>query len=145
MVFRGFALLVAAAAVAGVVTLVTRLRKRRSGQPLDGRTADTTGSFSDDIRGFLRSIFSRGPTLASASANSAAIRLYQEVLRTAEASGRVREAAMTSREFAPVLSAQFQTPVTDDITHAFEQARYAGREPNARELAELEARWRAAR
>jgi hypothetical protein len=40
-----------------------------------------------------------------------------------------------------VLNQTFATPVTDDITKAFEAARYAGREPDARTIEELRRRW----
>ena len=47
----------------------------------------------------------------------------------------------TAREFAPELRITFASPVTDDITRAFEAARYAGREPDARAIEDLRRRW----
>jgi len=51
-----------------------------------------------------------------------------EVLQRAEATGYPREPGSTPNEFAPTLVTAFHTPVTDEITAAFEQARYAGRD-----------------
>ena len=51
---------------------------------------------------------------------------------------------ITAAEFAPELAETFHTPVTDEITAAFQEARYAGRDPDPRTLADLERRWREA-
>ncbi|MGH7753015.1 MAG: DUF4129 domain-containing protein, partial [Gemmatimonadales bacterium] len=56
--------------------------------------------------------------------------------------GHARRPGETPAEFAPVLEDTFHRPVTDEITHAYEQARYAGREPDGAALAALEHRWR---
>jgi hypothetical protein len=145
MLLRGLALVIVAAAVAGLVAFFTRMRRRSARAASDGRTAAGAGGLGDDLRGLFRSLFSRSGARDSLPSSSEAVRLYREVLERAEATGRPREAAVTPAEFAPVLSETFQASVTDDITRAFEQARYAGREPGARELGELQQRWRAVR
>lgn len=145
MILRGLALALVVAVVAGIVAFVTRMRRRSAGARDDGRTVGAVGGLGDDLRGLFRSLFSRSASGALAAPSSEAVRLYREVLQRAEQSGRPREQAVTAAEFAPVLSETFQTNVTDDITDVFEQARYAGREPGVRELAELEQRWRAVR
>lgn len=145
MLLRGLALVLVAALVAGVVAFVTRMRRRSASARDDGRTVGAAGGLGDDLRGLFRSLFSRSGSNDTSAPSSEAVRLYREVLQRAEQSGRPREQAVTPAEFAPVLSETFQTSVTDDITHAFEQARYAGREPGVRELAELEQRWRTVR
>ncbi|MGE5595739.1 MAG: DUF4129 domain-containing protein, partial [Hyphomicrobiales bacterium] len=68
--------------------------------------------------------------------------LYHEVLATAERHGHPRPPGDTPEEFAPHLRDAFRTPVTDDITRAFEHSRYAGRPPSDAEVTDLAHRWR---
>jgi hypothetical protein len=132
-IFVGAAILVATAFV--------RLRNRRHGRVEDGREALSAGSLAEDFGGMLRGLFRRKPQPPPGYATTEATRLYLEVLARAERAGHARPAGETASEFAPELKATFATPVTDDITRAFEAARYAGREPDARTLEELRARW----
>ena len=71
--------------------------------------------------------------------------LYHAVLDDARKEGRSRADSETASEFAPALQSLFHNNATDDITRAFEQARYAGRPPAPQELAELERRWKESR
>jgi hypothetical protein len=64
------------------------------------------------------------------------------VLARAEERGHARKLDRTPDEHAPELRRIFDSSVTDDITLAFEQDRYAGREPDPAFLSELEERWR---
>ena len=48
-------------------------------------------------------------------------------------------------EYSPALAETLQTDVTLEITRAFEEARYAGREPDAATVAELQRRWKLVR
>lgn len=143
-VFRGLALLFVLAGAVGVVWMVARFRRRaREFRPAD-EVAAGAGSLGDDLRSLFGSLFRRGDRPRSAEAAGVS-RLYLEVLARAERDARPKLVGETAGEFAPVLSETFRTDVTDDITHAFEQARYAGREPDARTLRELEHRWRSVR
>ena len=142
--FRGIALLLVLAVVVGVVWIVARLRQRaREFRPAD-ESAAGAGSLGDDLRSLFGSLFRRGERYRSAEAAGVS-RLYMEVLARAERDARPKLIGETAGEFAPVLSETFRTDVTDDITHAFEQARYAGREPDVRTLRDLEQRWRSVR
>jgi hypothetical protein len=138
-VLRGVALVVFTAVVAGVVLFFTRLRRRVRERDAARPVTGTAGSLGDDARNLLRSLFRRGGT--GGVHGQGIYQLYGDVLRRAADHGRQRLPGQTASEFAPALSATFHTPVTDEITAAFEQARYAGREPDARKLAELERRW----
>ena len=137
-----FALLVVPPALA--IYLVARFRRRRRRLLEADFASARAGGLREDASDLLRSLFRRGTKEAPDSA-SAARRLYREVLAQAEHAGQARGAGETAEEFAPRLEETFHSGVTDEITAAFEQARYAGREPDARTVAELERRWRAAR
>jgi hypothetical protein len=67
-----------------------------------------------------------------------------EMLSRAESQGISRAADETPNEIAPRLSGALHTPLTDEITAAFLQSRYAGREPDPRLIDDLERRWKAA-
>ena len=71
------------------------------------------------------------------------MRLYLEVLESARQAGTPRAASRTPHEFAPALIDAFHRDVTDEITAAFEHARYAGRAPDPAALADLRRRWKA--
>jgi len=142
---RTLALLVFFALAALAVTVFVRLRNRRSAAAIEERQAGVAGSFRDDVGSLFRSLFRRPPARPPGHATTEATRLYLEVLAKAESAGHARPAGETAREFAPELKETFATPVTDDITRAFEAARYGGREPDARALAELRERWQRVR
>ncbi len=140
---RGALLIVIVAAVGGSIWLVTKLRKRALELRPAAADASAAGSLGDDARALWRSFF-RGGKQHSGAAQGVA-RLYYDVLERAEHDARPRLAGETANEFAPVLSETFRSDVTDDITRAFVEARYAGREPDARVLEELERRWHGVR
>ncbi|MGE3074364.1 MAG: DUF4129 domain-containing protein [Dehalococcoidia bacterium] len=142
-VMRAFALLAFFAIVGLAVGLFVRLRKSRVGETGDTRQGAVAGSFREDFGSMFRSMFRRGASKPEGYASTEATRLYLEVLGRAEKAGHARPGGDTAREFAPELKATFTSSVTDDITFAFESARYAGREPDARTLAELRRRWQA--
>ena len=131
------------AAIAGVVWFVVRLRRRVRSVRLEDQAVGRTGSFSHDLRSVMGSLFSRSARPPSKAEGIS--RLYLEVLTRGEAAARPRLAGETAGEFAPVLADTFETDVTDEITRAFEQARYAGREPDARTLRALQERWNTVR
>lgn len=130
----------------GVVVLVvawyTRFRARARNRLENAGESSSAGTFSGDLRDLFGSFFRRGSARPGGAAPSAAQRLYLEVLAKAEQTGHAREQSVTPEEFKPGLQDAFHTSVTDDITAAFEDARYGGREPDARLIAELEQRWR---
>jgi hypothetical protein len=134
--------LVVLIAVAGLAaTVFARLRKRRRSMLEDGRETSSAGDMMSDLTSLFRNLFRRKPPEQPGLATTEATRLYLEVLSKAEASGAGRPDGETAREFAPVLHQTFANPVTDEITLAFESARYAGREPDLRAIAELRRRW----
>ncbi|MCC7366505.1 MAG: DUF4129 domain-containing protein [Dehalococcoidia bacterium] len=141
---RIVALVVGVAAVALVVAWFSRLRRRVRVHPETPVASAVAGSVRDDLAGLWRGLFRRGGERSRVPADATpAERLYLEALAAAERAGDPREAAETPEEYAPRLRAALHTPVADDITAAFEQARYAGRPPDPGTVAELERRWRA--
>lgn len=140
-ILRMLALAFVAAVVAGVVAFALRARSRAKNRDLNAGVASTVGSVGEDIGELFRSLFHRGPRKRSATGEGV-IRLYSEVLLRASDRGLERPAGETPAEFAPGLTETFHTPVTDEITAAFQEARYAGRDPDPHTLAELERRWR---
>lgn len=136
--------LLLAAVVGGAYALVrwfTRVRDRLREADTDGPTDAASGGLRDDFAGILRAVFHRESHRPSATAGPA-VRLYLDVVEASGRRGYPREPSRTPAEFAPELATAFQSPVTDEITRAFEQARYAGREPSAETIAALEHRWR---
>lgn len=131
--------------VTGLVLIFVRLRKRREARAAAPPSASPAGDLRGDLREWLRSLIPgrRGPGLDAGG--SGAARLYVEVLHRAEHEGHPRPDGLTPREYLPELHAAFATAVTDDITAAFEEARYGGREPDPRALEDLRRRWRAVR
>jgi hypothetical protein len=138
--FRGAALAFAIAAVVFVAFWFARLRKRARKPRSDGEATGIRGALSEDL-GALRALFRRRPAGAPDLPDVAVRRLYLEVLGRAERAGQPRSPAETPEEFAPRLQQAFHTPLTDEITAAYEQARYAGRDPDPRLVADLERRW----
>lgn len=128
--------------VTGLVLIFVRLRKRQAARAAAPASASLAGDFRGDLRGWLRSLIPgrRAPGLDPGGSEVA--RLYVEVLRRAEHEGHPRPDGLTPREYLPELHAAFSTAVTDDITAAFEEARYGGREPDPRRLEDLRRRWR---
>jgi hypothetical protein len=139
---RAIALLILLGLIAFGFWFVTKLRKRtREPRPADTVTS-RAGGLGDDLGALFRSVFHRGPARQKRTTDGVS-RLYLEVLDQAEHEARARLTGETANEFAPVLADTFHSDVTDDITHAFVEARYAGREPDERTLKELERRWNA--
>jgi hypothetical protein len=71
-----------------------------------------------------------------------AYRLYFEMLDRAERDGLTRSPATTPSQFAPSLDGHFHSDLPEDITRAFEEARYGEREPDAARLRALRQQWR---
>ncbi len=138
---RTVALLLFFAFAAALVTVFVRLQKRRATLLEEGREVGVAGNLREDLGSMFRSLFRRQPPRESGYATTESTKLYLEVLARAEGAGHVRPDGETATEFAPELKETFATPVTDDITRAFEAARYGGREPDERTLAELRQRW----
>ncbi|MEP6872292.1 MAG: DUF4129 domain-containing protein, partial [Anaerolineaceae bacterium] len=91
------------------------------------------------------SLFPRRHSRGAPFASTETTRLYLDVLGQAALDGAIREPGETSTEFAPTLANRYRDDVTVDITRAFESARYAGRELDARTLDELRKRWKSVR
>lgn len=142
---RGLAILIVIAVIAAVVALVARLRRRRHATETTTLHVATAGSLGDDLGDLFRRMFHRPPRAVSAGGPDAATQLYLEVLQAAERRGASRPPAATPAEFAIPLQQTFPSAATDDITRAFEQARYAGRPPDEEAMRALRDRWQAAR
>lgn len=138
---RMVALTLMIAAAALVATVFARMRRRQRQREDEGREVSAIGDLRSDLGSMFRSLFRRPQARLPGEATTETARLYLEVLAKAEERGHARDSGSTAREFAPVLQDTFADPVTDDITRAFEAARYAGREPDARTLGELRRRW----
>lgn len=139
--FRGIALVVAVAVVGGLIAWFTRLRRKSRAKAADGSSESLPGALGADLRNMFGR-FRRGHGEDAETPSSAARRLYMEVVASAANVGTARDLSETPEEFAPRLHGALHTSVTNEITAAFEQSRYAGREPDARTVAELERRWR---
>lgn len=126
-------------AIAAVVVLLSRLRRRALNQGVARPESESAGGFGGDLLGSLRSLFPRRS--ARAGEHGPATRLYLEVLEAAHTRGVDRGDARTPREFAPRLEETFHDPVTDDITAAFMEERYAGRSADAAAAEALRRRW----
>ena len=142
--FRGLALAIILGLAVGVAWFVVRLRGRAHNRRVEDHTDGSAGSFGEDLRNIFGSLFRRGHG-GRYDGPSEVTRLYLDVLQRAEQTGQQRIPGETPAEFAPKLATAFQAAVTDDITQAFEQARYAGREPDPRIVLELQQRWKAVR
>ena len=139
---RAFALLVILAIAGGALALFMRFRRRgTAADEVDARMS-IAGSAGDDVRAFFRSLFPRRASPSASFASTETTRLYLDVLAEAEHDGTIREPGETPSEFAPTLVDRYRDDVAQDITKAFESARYAGRELDPRALAELRQRWK---
>lgn len=136
---RSIALVLALGLVAGLVWFVTRYARRRGPGGLPPPERAGAGGLGEDLRAGLRGLFTGRRRSASLQGVAA---LYQDVLHSAAGRGQPRPDADTPHEFAPALRSTFATPVTDEITAAYEEAAYAGREPGPATLSALERRWR---
>ena len=138
-VLAGGAIFLGVAIVAGVILILAILRRRAEDAGAETSESESAGSLGDDLRGAARNLFrrerGRQPT------GEGAVRLYLEVLESARRAGRPRSDGQTPHEFAPVLANAFHGDVTDEITAAFEYARYAGRPPGEATLTDLRRRW----
>lgn len=135
---RGLLLLAAIALLLGLVALVAALRRRYRRRTSAERPA-SAGRLERD--GLFRWPFARRHSPASPAHGGGILRLYRRVLDDAGRRGALRGPHETPDEFAPTLVSTFHAPVTNDITLAFEEARYGGREPPAESVADLERRW----
>lgn len=142
---RVLALFAMVALVSALVVVFVRLRKRQAARVADATSTGVAGDFRADLRGWLRSLVPHRGAGGLDPGGSEAARLYVEVLHRAENEGHPRRQGATPREYLPELHETFATTVTDDITAAFEEARYAGREPDPRLLEDLRRRWREVR
>ncbi len=127
------------AAVAALIFILAVLRRRAADRGLDASESEAVGSFGEDLRGAARDLFRR--ERRREPAGEGVTRLYLEVLESAHREGRDRRQGQTPHEFAPVLISTFHQDVTDEITAAFEYARYSGRTPDESTLADLRRRW----
>ncbi|MCA9829309.1 MAG: DUF4129 domain-containing protein [Dehalococcoidia bacterium] len=138
---RIFMLVLGLVILAGVVAFHTRLRRRMAAPAVEGDASSLGGAFTDDLSGLLRSMFRRGHATPSGTASSEARRLYLAMVEQARKDGIDRDPADTPEEIVPRVAAVYEPLVAREITDAFIQSRYAGREPDPARLAELQRRW----
>jgi hypothetical protein len=138
---RLFGIVLVLAVTVGLVAFFTRFRKSSGTSAEAPDSVAGAGSLADDARALFRSLFRRRPE-RPVGASEGVVRLYREVLERADERGHSRPPGSTADEFAPELAETFQSPVTDEITRAFDEARYAGRPPDERALRDLQERWR---
>lgn len=138
-IWRVFLLVLTVAIIGAAMALVTRFYRRYRRQQGAGPATGSAGSLGEDFRSLFRNPFSRRP--APPPAGHDAIALYRRVLHEADRSGRPRQAYETPDEYAPKLNELFHVQVTDEITEAFDEARYAGRPPDPERIRDLEQRW----
>lgn len=135
----GGALFLGVAIVAGAIFILAMLRRRAADDGPEEAESERAGGLGVDLRGAARDLFRRDrrrePT------GEGIVRLYEEVLEAARRAGAPRADGQTPQEFAPILMSAFRRDVTDEITAAFEYARYAGRPPTESTLTELRGRW----
>ncbi len=125
--------------VAALIFILAVLRRRAGDRGLDASESEAVGSLGEDLRGAARNLLRR--ERRREPAGEGVTRLYLEVLESARREGRARREGQTPHEFAPVLITAFHQDVTDEITAAFEYARYSGRPPDESTLADLRRRW----
>jgi hypothetical protein len=140
---RSLALLATMVAIGLVVWFVTRLARRRGPPDPAAPEREAAGGIGQDLRAGLRSLFRGGGGQRARLPGVAG--LYLEVLRTAADRGHQRPLAITPREFQPELREAFAAPVTDEISAAYVEAAYAGREPARDAVDDLARRWRDSR
>ena len=134
------ALVLGVGAVAGLALLIARLRRLAGDDAWRAAETERVGGIGGDLRDAARALFRRERRIAPSV--EGVERLHLEVLEAARSAGSPRPPARTPREFAPMLAGTLgRAPVTDAVTDAYEQARYAGREPDADVLADLRRRW----
>lgn len=138
---RIFMLLVGIGVLAIIVAFYTRLRRRIAHPPLPGDASQLSGAFRGDLSSMLRSMFRRDGSASRGSASSEVRRLYLTMVEQARKDGIERDPADTPNEIVPRVARVYEPAVTRDITEAFNQSRYAGREPDAAQVAELQRRW----
>ncbi len=136
---------IVAAVVIGLLIVVIRLKRRGATLRESEAVHSSAGSLGADLAAGLRSLFSRRDGSGGHVERDGIYRLYAAVLDDAEGRGIGRPASRTPEEHAPVLAATYRAGVTDEITVAFEHARYAGRETDAASVAELQRRWEQSR
>ena len=135
----GGALFLGLLVVVGVIFILAILRRRAREAVDEMAESERIGSLGEDLRGAARNLFRR--ERRREVTGEGAVRLYLEVLESARRAGQPRDDSQTPHEFAPVLLNALHRDVTDEITAAFEYARYADRPPNEATLTELRRRW----
>lgn len=136
---RIFTLLFAIGVGIAIIAVVTRLRRHSAAVRAGAPTRESAGSLTSDLRNLFRR--QPAPPLRSDIPPGSIEALYVEVLRDAEHAGQPRELAETPHEFAPRLTSLFHRPITDEITAAFEEARYGGRRLNSEDVTRLKQDW----
>ncbi|GIW12611.1 MAG: hypothetical protein KatS3mg062_0050 [Tepidiforma sp.] len=137
---RTLALVAFTSVLLGILLVWTRARRRYITLREAVARSRTEGSLREDLLALLgRRPRDRG--VGYRNVNDEVVRLYLDVLHDAGRRGRRRAPAQTPHEFAPVLHDTFASPLTDDITRMFEEARYAGRTPDPERVREAASSW----
>ncbi len=137
-VWRALLLIMAVATIGAIATVILRLYRRGRSRAPEAPASSSAGGLGED----LRNLFRRTRQPQARPPAEGVIALYRQVLDEGERSGRPRESAETPAEYAPALHGLFHTAVTDEITTAFIEARYAGRDTDPARIEELRRRWK---
>ncbi len=105
---------------------------------------ERAGRAGEGLGGMLRRWLGRRSP-AEPAAHGPATRIYLEMLAEAAERGRPRPSWATPEEFRPVLREAIAAPVADDATEAFEEERYAGRQPPSERVSRLSEAWQRVR
>lgn len=122
--------------VAAAIALAARFRQRTAELREEvSRTA--TGGLAEDAALWLRSLLPRRPVRRPVRRRTGVRALYDDMIRRSEALGRARPDGETPREFGPALIEVLHSPVSDEITAAFEDSYYGSRDPGEDEVLRL--------
>lgn len=135
----GGAIFLGLAIVVGVIFLIAMLQRRSERDEAGEVESERVGNLGEDLRDVARNLFRR--ERRREPFGEGVLRLYLEVLEAARRAGTPRADSQTPQEFAPLLASALDREVTDEITDAFVDARYAGRVPDEATLTELRSRW----
>jgi len=106
-------------------------------------TIEPSTSLADDLAGMLGAFARRFRRDPRSGSTVAVRRLYAEMLDDAAAGGLARPPAATPLAFAPWLEAHYASSLPAEISDAFIESRYGGREIDRARVAGLRARWQA--
>jgi hypothetical protein len=140
-IIRGAVLVFVVGLIALAVTAFTR-RRRRTASALEAAVSGSAGSFGDDLRGLFGNLLRRPQRGGGAPSGSEVRRLYLAMLDDAGRRGVSRSPGDTPGDLFPRVDATIPGTLPADMTAAFCESRYGGREPAPAVTADLARRLR---